>query len=183
MAAKQAQALSAGARVSATLVEVTGPKSHVTGSEHNADQRARRVREQVGTMGDVHDTGEEDAVQVRDGPGGPGHEPDLLRRITAPTGQRRRRMARPDVPPQDNRGHGEAGESHQVEGDGTQTPQNPTVSGLPAFFRRDGRFLRLVALARNVVGHRVRRHVHPTRHRRRAYCHALCRRGPVRPFV
>ncbi len=32
MAAKQAQALSAGASVSATLVALTGPKSHVTGA-------------------------------------------------------------------------------------------------------------------------------------------------------
>src|ERR1700722_14920684 len=32
MAAKQAHALTAGARVSATLVAVTGPKSHVTGA-------------------------------------------------------------------------------------------------------------------------------------------------------
>src|SRR5271165_6220466 len=32
IAAKQAHALSAGARVSATLVAVTGPKSHVTGA-------------------------------------------------------------------------------------------------------------------------------------------------------
>src|SRR5271155_4563715 len=32
MAAKQAHALRAGARVSATLVAVTGPKSHVTGA-------------------------------------------------------------------------------------------------------------------------------------------------------
>ncbi len=32
MAAKQAHALSAGARVSATLVAVTGPKSQVTGA-------------------------------------------------------------------------------------------------------------------------------------------------------
>ena len=32
MAAKQPHALSAGARVSATLVAVTGPKSHVTGA-------------------------------------------------------------------------------------------------------------------------------------------------------
>ena len=91
-------------------------------SQHDADQRPRGVRQQVGAVRDIHGTREEHVVQVGDGPGRPGHEPDLLRRIAAPAGQHRGRVAGPDVPPQDNGGNGETGEGHEVEADGPQSP-------------------------------------------------------------
>ena len=62
--------------------------------QHHADQRPRRVREQVGAVGDVHRPGEEEVVEVCHGPGGPRREPHLLRRVAAHARQGGRGRAR-----------------------------------------------------------------------------------------
>ena len=98
-------------------------------------------------MGDVDRAREEDAVQVSDGPGGPGHEPDLLGRIAAAARERRRRMARPDVPPQDHGGHGEADQGDEVEADRAKAPLEPSAIG-----RSEGSMQRWPAPCRRVVG-------------------------------
>ncbi len=72
MAAKQPHALSAGARVSATLVALTGPKSHVTGARTTPTSVPEVFESRLAPSGHVDRAGEEEAVQVGDGPGGPG---------------------------------------------------------------------------------------------------------------
>ena len=143
--------------------------------QDGTDQRARRVGEQVGPLRHVDGPGEEEGMEVTDGPGGPGHEPDLLRRVAAAAGERGRGVARPHVPPQNDGGHGEAGQGHEVETDGPEEPAGGAASLRPrrgvVCLRIRGRSLLLRRTGRDVV-HRVHRHLHPTRHRRRAYCRA-----------
>ena len=80
-------------------------------------------------------------------------------------------------------GHGEAGEGHEVEADGAQDPRaarrvdaasssrDPPLPA-PAGGSASSRWLGAPAADR--VGRRMRRHLHPARHRRRAY-----RRAPA----
>ena len=136
-------------------------------------------------MRDVDSSREEDAVQVGDGPGRPRQEPDLLRRVAAPAGERRGRVAGPDVPPQDDGGKRETGDGQEVEAHGPQRPQGGARVSLPredlvssARHRSQRSGAALVRIGRNHVVRRVRRHVHPTGHCRRAYCWVPAGRGP-----
>ncbi len=175
MAAKQAHALSAGASVSATLVAAIGPKSHVTGASTTPTSVPEVFDNRLAPRGDVDRAREEQAVEVDEGPGRPGHEPDLLRRVAAPARQRRRRMPRPDVPPQHDGGHGEAGEGDGMEGDGAQAPPRRPWSArrrgkarqrIPASRRDRRRSLRAGSRARRAPGASTRP---SARHWRRAY--------------
>ena len=141
-------------------------------------------------MGDVHRAREEDAVQMGDGPGGPGHEPDLLRRITAPARERRRGVARPDVPPQERR-RARVKQARATRWKptvrrpaGRARPGPARASGGPAAAAAgDGSASASAGLGMASSRHRVRRHVHPTRHRRRAYCRGLCGHEVLRATV
>ena len=85
--------------------------------QHRGDEGARRVREQVGAVGDVHPLREHEVVSVREGVRRPGGEPDLLGRISAGAGQGGARVPGPDVPPEGDGRDGEDDDGAGVEGD------------------------------------------------------------------